>query len=88
MEEAVARGTPGGLRAATFLELAFDRLDLELVAVKYIDGNEKSKRAIERYVDRFGGRYEGLVRHSLAVEGEVYDCHRYSISREEYLASR
>ena len=77
-----------GERAATFLELAFDRLDLELVAVKYIDGNEQSKRAVERYVDRFGGRYEGLVRHSLAVEGEVYDCHRYSISREEYLASK
>lgn len=73
-----------GERAEVFLELAFDHLDLELVAVKYIDGNERSRRAIEKYVDRFGGQYEGLVRNSLAVEGEVYDCHRYSISSEEY----
>ncbi len=73
-----------GERAEVFLELSFDRLDLDLVTVKYIDGNERSRRAIEKYVDRFGGQYEGLLRHSLAVEGEVYDCHRYSISSEEY----
>ncbi|WP_254864207.1 GNAT family N-acetyltransferase [Halovivax gelatinilyticus] len=77
-----------GERAAVFLELAFDRLDLDLVAVKYIDGNERSKRAVERYVDRFGGRYVGLLRNDLAVEGEVFDCHRYSISRAEYEESK
>ena len=73
-----------GERAELFVEVAFDRLDLAAVAVKYIDGNEASKRAIERYVDRFGGRYEGCLRNFLAVEDEVFDCHRYSISRAEY----
>lgn len=73
-----------GERAAVFLDLAFERLDLDLVAVSYIDGNERSKRAIEKYVDRFDGQYDGLLRNWLAVEGEVYDCHRYSISRRQY----
>ncbi|WP_331235563.1 GNAT family N-acetyltransferase [Natronorarus salvus] len=71
-------------RAALFVELAFERFDLDVVAVKYVDGNDRSRRAIERYVDRFGGRYEGLLRNRLAVEGEVYACHRYTIAREEY----
>ena len=71
-------------RAELFVELAFERLDLELVAVMYIDGNEKSKRAIEKYVERFGGQYDGLLRNWLAVEGEVFDCHRYTISKSQY----
>lgn len=75
-------------RAERFIELAFDQLDLELVAVKYIDGNTKSKRAIEKYVTEFGGQYEGLLRNWLAVEGEVFDCHRYSISRKQYEAAK
>lgn len=71
-------------RAEVFVEIAFERLDLELVAVKYIDGNERSKRAIETYVERFGGQYDGFLRNWLAVEGEVFDCHRYSIGRDQY----
>lgn len=72
-----------GERADLFIEVAFERLDLELVAVNYIDGNKKSKHAIEKYVEHHNGQYEGLLRNWLAVEGEVYDCHRYSISRED-----
>lgn len=75
-------------RAAVMLDLAFDRLDLDVVAVLFIDGNEKSRRAVEKYVDQCNGRYEGLLRHRIAVEGDVYDCHRYSISREEYADAR
>jgi ribosomal-protein-alanine N-acetyltransferase len=75
-------------RAELFIEIIFERLDLELVAVKYIDGNERSKRAIEKYIERFGGQYDGLLRNWLAVEGEVFDCHRYTISREQYERSK
>lgn len=74
-------------RAELLLEIAFERLDLELVAVKYIDGNEQSKQAIEKYIDRFGGQYDGLLRNWLAVDGVVFDCHRYSISRDQYEGS-
>ncbi len=77
-----------GERADLFVRLAFERFDLDLVAVTYIDENERSKRAIERYVERFGGRYEGLLRNWLAVDGEVFDCHRYSIHRDEYEHAR
>lgn len=71
-------------RTELFLAVAFDRLALELVAVEYIDGNERSKRAIERYVDRFEGQYDGLLRNWLAVGEEVCDCHRYTIAKEQY----
>jgi len=74
-----------GERAAAMVELAFDRLDLEVVAVAHMDGNEKSRRAVEKYVDRFGGRHEGLLRNFQANDdGSIVDMHRYTITREQY----
>jgi Acetyltransferases, including N-acetylases of ribosomal proteins len=66
------------------LELAFDRLHLEVVAVSHDPANDNSRRAIERYVDRFGGRKEGHIRNDIIVNGEPRDSVRYSISREEW----
>lgn len=74
-----------GERADAILSVAFDRLDLELVVAAHIDGNEKSRRAIEKYVERHGGRYEGLLRNWLPVADTVADLHRFTISREEYV---
>ena len=76
-----------GERADALLSVAFDRLDLDLVVAAYIDGNEQSRRAITKYVDRHGGQYEGLLRNWLSVPGGVVDVHRYTISRAEYLAA-
>ena len=73
-----------GERAAAFVELAFDRLDLDVVAVEHQAGNEKSRKAIEKYVDRFGGTYDGIVRNWAVKAGEARDQHRYTIRREEY----
>lgn len=74
-----------GERAAALLELAFSRLDLGLVSVSHLPGNDNSKRAIEKYVERFGGRYEGRLRSFLVdQEGTVHDVHRYSVSRAEW----
>ncbi len=71
--------------AATALtELAFDRLDLELVAIGHEDGNDRSARFVERFVDEFGGRYDGRLRNWTPVGDSVLDHHRYTISREEY----
>ena len=53
-----------GERADALLELAFDRLDLELVAVTHEVGNEKSRRAIEKYVERNGGQFDCLLRNT------------------------
>lgn len=73
-----------GERADALLEVAFERLDLDLVVTACIDGNERSKRAIEKYVERYGGEYDGLFRNQQAVAESGMDLHRYTISREQY----
>lgn len=73
-----------GERAMALLALAFDRLDLEVVSPGYLDGNEQSKRAIEKYVERFGGQYDGVLRNWVPFEDEVRDLHRYTILREQW----
>lgn len=76
-----------GERAAAFVELAFERLDLELVAVAASVENDRSNRAIEKYVEAFGGRREGRFRNHVVLNGDPADCYRYSISREECAAN-
>jgi RimJ/RimL family protein N-acetyltransferase len=73
-----------GERADAILSVAFDRLGLELVVAAHVDGNEKSRRAIERYVERYDSQYEGLLRNWHPQADTVADVHRYTISREEY----
>jgi predicted acetyltransferase len=73
-----------GERAAAMLELGFDRLDLELVGASHQDGNEPSRRAIEKYVERFGGQYDGLLRNFVPKGDEVRDLHRYTVTQEQY----
>lgn len=59
-----------GERADALLSVVFERLDLELVVASHIDGNEQSQRAIEKYVERYGGQYDGLLRNWLSMPGE------------------
>lgn len=73
-----------GERAAALLALAFERLDLELVAVEHLVGNENSRRAIEKYVEAHGGRHEGRLRNWHAGGDRPRDAHRYSVTRAEY----
>ena len=70
------------------MELAFCRLDLEVVAVTHHADNDNSRRAIEKYVEAHGGRCEGLLRNWIPYGEEVADEYRYTISREEYGESR
>lgn len=75
-------------RVEAFLELTFERLDLDAYYTTVAAENERSKRMIEKYVDRFGGRYEGLLRqYKPRPNGEVTDQHRYTILRDEYFAA-
>ena len=75
--------------AATALtELAFDRLDLKLVAIGHEAGNDRSAAFVERFVEEFGGRYDGRLRNWTPVGDDVLDHHRYTVSREEYERSR
>lgn len=76
-------------RAGAFLQLAFERLDLELVAVTHRVGNARSRRAIEKYVDRFGGGCDGTFRNFRTdQEGETVDSVRYTIPQEAWAANR
>lgn len=77
-----------GERADALLSVAFERLGLELVVAVHAAGNERSRRAILKYVERHGGTHEGRLRNWLALPGGVMDAHRYSISRAEYLRER
>ena len=74
-----------GERADALFELAFDRLDLELVAVTHQVGNEKSRRAIEQYVERNGGQFDCLLRNWDAGTDDAADHRRYTVSREQYV---
>ena len=77
-----------GERAAAMMELAFDRLDLELVAVTAHVDNDQSNRAITKYVEAHGGRREGLLRNWQVLDGQPDDFYRYSVAREEWEANR
>lgn len=76
-----------GERAERFLELAFDQLDLEAVIVSHAPENDQSERAISTYVDRFGGRREGLIRYAIPMGRRGQDVVRYSITSEEFQAA-
>jgi ribosomal-protein-alanine N-acetyltransferase len=74
-----------GERAAALMEVAFERLDLEAVVVTVHRGNEKSFKAVSRYVEAHGGTHEGLLRNYHAdFDGEAVDVHRFSVTSEEY----
>jgi RimJ/RimL family protein N-acetyltransferase len=74
--------------AAALTDLAFDRLDLDVVALDHAAGNERSKRAIEKFVDDVGGQYDGVLRNWRPVGGEIADHHRYTVTREQYRPPR
>ncbi|WP_267640402.1 GNAT family N-acetyltransferase [Haloarchaeobius amylolyticus] len=76
-----------GERADAFVTLAFDRLDLDLVAVTVLDENDQSKRAIEKYVGRWGGQHDGYFPNLDTHGDEPASVHRYSITREQYEAA-
>lgn len=72
-------------RARALLTLAFDRLDFGLVAAGVAAGNERSRRAVETYVEGAGGRFEGVIRRGLPLSADdVRDEARYSVSHGEW----
>lgn len=77
-----------GERAARFLDLAFDQLDLQVVIVTHDPENTNSRRAIEEYVERFGGHKEGRLRNDIVIDDEPRDSIRYSITRHEWEQNR
>lgn len=77
-----------GERAAALAALAFDHLDLACLRVGHGQDNDQSRRAVEKYVERFGGRKDGTVRNEVPFPDDpVRDEVQYSVSAEEWAAS-
>jgi RimJ/RimL family protein N-acetyltransferase len=76
-----------GERAAALVDLALDVLGLELVVVECLVDNDRSRRAIEKYVDRLGGRRVGRLRNQRVHDDEPVDVIRFSIGRDEWTAA-
>ncbi|WP_342712820.1 GNAT family N-acetyltransferase [Halogeometricum limi] len=74
-----------GERARALLTLASDRLDIDAVLVSVAAENDSSRRAVEKYVDAAGGRFDGVLRREMQfADGSVRDEARYSIIRAEW----
>lgn len=54
----------------------------------HVVGNERSERAIQKYVERFGGRREGTLRNYVPFDEGPHDAVRYTVSRTEYVTNR
>ncbi|WP_436931900.1 GNAT family N-acetyltransferase [Halosimplex halobium] len=77
-----------GERAAALMGVAFDRLDLDAVVVCVHEDNEKSRKAVSRYVEAHGGHREGLLRRfEVNQDGSVADVHRFTVTAAEYRAA-
>jgi len=64
--------------------LAFDQFDLDVVAIGHEEGNERSRRVIEAFVEEVGGQYEGCLRNWTPIGDEIADHHRYTVTKQEY----
>lgn len=70
--------------ATALTDLALNRLDLDAVAVGYEAGNDRSRRVVESFVERYGGRKDGVLRNRTPLGDEIRDHHRYTVTRAEY----
>lgn len=70
--------------AMALTELAFNRLNLELVAIGYEEGNERSQRAVEKFISAVGGQYDGVLRNWTPIGDEIADHHRYTVTQGQY----
>jgi RimJ/RimL family protein N-acetyltransferase len=74
-----------GERARALVALAFDLLDFDVVRVSVSATNERSRRAVSKYVTALGGREEGVRRRGLVVgPGDVRDEVCFSVTQGEW----
>ena len=72
---------PEALRA--MIQCAFERKNLDVLAIGHFAGNARSRRVIEKC----GFQYEGTIRRAFQRgDGQIFDDVCYSILKEEYFA--
>lgn len=70
---------------SAIIDYAFQELKIVILSVYHYPSNERSKRVIQK----LGFTYEGRLRKaSMLYNGTILDTLCYSLTREEYLASR
>ena len=63
------------------LRFGFSELDLHRIEARYMVGNERSSRVMEK----IGMKAEGVARDSMYVKGKYVSVGTYSILRDEYI---
>lgn len=76
-----------GIAAEALLEVikfGFLNLDIHRAEGKYIEGNEKSRRVMEKV----GMKFEGIRRESMKIKGKYQNIGTCSLLREEFCYNR
>lgn len=73
-----------GERIDAFLRLFFDALDLTVHIVTHTVENRRSKQAIEKYIERHGGRCIGVIPNEKCVDGQPTDERMYTIKASDW----
>lgn len=72
-------------RAKALIEVGFTELDLKTIYVKVSAENEKSNKAVSRYITQVGGSKRGsLPNDYLASSGELKDLNIYAVTKKEF----
>jgi len=72
-------------RAELLCEVAFSGLDLDVVEVTVTTENIKSVKAVEKYMDVFGGEFNGKIRKDTLTPGNgVQNVYKWSVTKEEF----
>ena len=69
--------------APTVIAYGFEHMRLDLISCYHFEGNDRSRRVIEKC----GFTFEGMLRHCSCVgESMIHHDYCYSMTREEYFA--
>ena len=77
-----------GERASALVRVAFERRDLEVVALPHDVDHTNSRRAISKSISGHSGRGEGTLHNQIAYADRVADAVRYPSTVEEYRRGR
>lgn len=75
-------------RAYIMLKLAFEKLDLDIIQVQHVEGNYKSEKSIKKYINKYNGQYDGLLRNETVVNGDLKNYKLYTISCSQYMKDK
>lgn len=68
-----------------FMMFSFTHLDLDIVRIEIVHGNQASIRSAEKYMSALGGMYEGMIRNATETPSDgVQNVHYWSVSQAEF----